>query len=196
MAEPFNACPDCGGALLAFYVRNGERPAVELDVCRRCRGIWLDRGELEVALGRALKLEPLGGETSRHCARCRGPLQAVVTKGGVPLEQCPACLGLWADEGELSELGAKRADHAAAEAVLPRADFRCPKCQGRFPVTQGQGSALGLLCPSCTPQLATTPVLDKVEAVAGAFASARFGEPRFVGLADDVDSFLDLFDLD
>jgi len=35
-------CPEDGGALVK-YVHQG----VELDVCSTCRGVWLDRGELE-----------------------------------------------------------------------------------------------------------------------------------------------------
>jgi hypothetical protein len=37
------ACPRCRTAPLAERVRDG----VHVDVCRSCRGVWLDRGELE-----------------------------------------------------------------------------------------------------------------------------------------------------
>ena len=37
-------CPACGaGTTLVAVDRNG----VEIDACPRCRGIWLDRGELD-----------------------------------------------------------------------------------------------------------------------------------------------------
>jgi uncharacterized protein len=35
-------CPSCGGDLLEL-----ERSGVHLDACRECRGVWLDRGELD-----------------------------------------------------------------------------------------------------------------------------------------------------
>ena len=36
-------CPSCGTATLA----ERERDGVNVDVCQTCRGVWLDRGELE-----------------------------------------------------------------------------------------------------------------------------------------------------
>ena len=35
-------CPSCGGELLEV-----ERSGVRIDACRQCRGVWLDRGELD-----------------------------------------------------------------------------------------------------------------------------------------------------
>ena len=35
-------CPSCGGELVEL-----ERSGVRIDACRQCRGVWLDRGELE-----------------------------------------------------------------------------------------------------------------------------------------------------
>jgi Zn-finger nucleic acid-binding protein len=35
-------CPSCGGELVEL-----ERSGVRVDACRNCRGVWLDRGELE-----------------------------------------------------------------------------------------------------------------------------------------------------
>jgi Zn-finger nucleic acid-binding protein len=40
-------CPRCEGAL-----DEREREGVTIDVCRGCRGVWLDRGELEKLLAR------------------------------------------------------------------------------------------------------------------------------------------------
>lgn len=42
-------CPICVDAPLTPRVRDG----VEIDVCPSCRGIWLDRGELEKLMARA-----------------------------------------------------------------------------------------------------------------------------------------------
>ncbi len=35
-------CPVCKSAM-----REVERESVTIDVCTQCRGVWLDRGELE-----------------------------------------------------------------------------------------------------------------------------------------------------
>ena len=36
-------CPLCLDQVLEPYIRSG----IEIDVCPSCRGVWLDRGELE-----------------------------------------------------------------------------------------------------------------------------------------------------
>jgi Zn-finger nucleic acid-binding protein len=40
-------CPSCGGELVEI-----ERSGVRIDACRQCRGVWLDRGELDRILER------------------------------------------------------------------------------------------------------------------------------------------------
>jgi Zn-finger nucleic acid-binding protein len=40
-------CPNCGEAL-----RERERSGIEIDVCPACRGVWLDRGELDKLVDR------------------------------------------------------------------------------------------------------------------------------------------------
>ncbi len=40
-------CPACGGQLVEL-----ERSGVRIDACRQCRGVWLDRGELERVIER------------------------------------------------------------------------------------------------------------------------------------------------
>jgi len=39
---PLLMCPNCDGSMQAV-----QRASVEFDMCPRCRGVWLDRGELE-----------------------------------------------------------------------------------------------------------------------------------------------------
>jgi uncharacterized protein len=41
-------CPHCNTTLLMT-----ERQGVEIDYCPKCRGVWLDRGELEKLLDRS-----------------------------------------------------------------------------------------------------------------------------------------------
>lgn len=42
-------CPHCPEAVLSMMDRQG----VEVDYCPQCRGVWLDRGELDKLLERA-----------------------------------------------------------------------------------------------------------------------------------------------
>ena len=42
-------CPNCPDSILVMTDRQG----VEIDYCPACRGIWLDRGELDKLLERA-----------------------------------------------------------------------------------------------------------------------------------------------
>jgi len=47
-------CPHCTDATLVMSDRQG----VEIDYCPNCRGIWLDRGELDKILERASTMAP------------------------------------------------------------------------------------------------------------------------------------------
>lgn len=43
-------CPNCKDVNLVMTDRNG----IEIDYCPECRGVWLDRGELDKIIERAL----------------------------------------------------------------------------------------------------------------------------------------------
>ena len=43
-------CPNCKEVNLVMSDRNG----IEIDYCPECRGVWLDRGELDKIIERAL----------------------------------------------------------------------------------------------------------------------------------------------
>ena len=45
-------CPHCNEALLI-----SDRQGIEIDHCPKCRGVWLDRGELDKIIERAAKYE-------------------------------------------------------------------------------------------------------------------------------------------
>ena len=47
-------CPNCLDAALAMTDRQG----IEIDYCPQCRGVWLDRGELDKLLERAAATAP------------------------------------------------------------------------------------------------------------------------------------------
>jgi Zn-finger nucleic acid-binding protein len=48
-------CPHCKETKLVMSERNG----IEIDYCPDCRGIWLDRGELDKILERSKADEPV-----------------------------------------------------------------------------------------------------------------------------------------
>lgn len=47
-------CPNCLDATLVMTDRQG----VEIDYCQLCRGVWLDRGELDKLMDRAAAPPP------------------------------------------------------------------------------------------------------------------------------------------
>ena len=47
-------CPKCNLTLLMT-----DRQGVEIDYCPQCRGIWLDRGELEKIIDRSMATNPV-----------------------------------------------------------------------------------------------------------------------------------------
>ncbi|MDF2389243.1 zf-TFIIB domain-containing protein [Nostoc ellipsosporum NOK] len=46
-------CPSCRVALVM-----SERQGIEIDYCPQCRGVWLDRGELDKIIERSAKEAP------------------------------------------------------------------------------------------------------------------------------------------
>jgi uncharacterized protein len=57
---PLLLCPNCNASM-----QNVSRSGVELDMCSQCRGVWLDRGELEKLLDGA-KQERAGQQEDRQ----------------------------------------------------------------------------------------------------------------------------------
>ena len=47
-------CPNCADAALVMSDRQG----VEIDYCPQCRGVWLDRGELDKLIERSAAMAP------------------------------------------------------------------------------------------------------------------------------------------
>lgn len=108
-------CPKCDAQL--FSLRFKE---VEVDFCERCRGLWLDAGELEALLRQtgARAADPLlafqneAGVTPRDrkhlCPRCDQMLREVAvprpSAEALHLDRCPRGHGLWFDANELRQL--------------------------------------------------------------------------------------------
>ena len=46
-------CPNCNETLVM-----ADRQGVEIDYCPKCRGVWLDKGELDKIIDRSARLQP------------------------------------------------------------------------------------------------------------------------------------------
>ena len=57
-------CPNCKDTILVMSQRQG----VEIDYCPDCRGVWLDRGELDKILEKesSLTMQAQGGRQQSH----------------------------------------------------------------------------------------------------------------------------------
>ncbi|GIX28997.1 MAG: hypothetical protein KatS3mg123_2878 [Burkholderiales bacterium] len=67
-------CPVCKDANLAMTYRQG----IEIDYCPQCRGVWLDRGELDKLIERAVREErdmPLSTRSEAYPASDRSPYE-------------------------------------------------------------------------------------------------------------------------
>ena len=58
-------CPVCNDVNLAMTDRQG----VEIDYCPQCRGVWLDRGELDKLVERSVADAPFTNVSERHVDR-------------------------------------------------------------------------------------------------------------------------------
>ena len=71
--------------------------------------------------------------------------------GGLPVETCPTCRGIFLDKGELQTInGGQVRIQQKAQAVVT---FACVGCGASFPLSQSQRVDAGLACPSCRPKL-------------------------------------------
>lgn len=63
-------CPICPDVVLSV----GNREGIEIDYCPRCRGIWLDRNELDKIIERSARLDSdLHHESDRGRGSARAP---------------------------------------------------------------------------------------------------------------------------
>jgi Zn-finger nucleic acid-binding protein len=92
----------------------GTYAGVEVDLCPRCGGLWLDKGEIE-RIGQATsaqleelkrlllgdpKNRPAASDLTTACPACTGTLKEVVL-GPIKVDFCVRCHGVWLDRGEL-----------------------------------------------------------------------------------------------
>jgi Zn-finger nucleic acid-binding protein len=101
-------CPACSSHLVTL-----ELSGIEVDYCFECRGIWLDRGELEQLLSRAGSEDSLIEhiypvkirELKRKCPGCGKTMEKIMTGGKerIILDRCDRH-GIWTEGGELKKI--------------------------------------------------------------------------------------------
>lgn len=125
-------CPVCLGVKLS-KVRLVAKPALTLDRCERCGGIWFDEGEVERLArlrveGARRQIQPSTAAFSMSCHRCqalmdrnaetcsacgwKNVLECPVCSRtmerreveGLHLDFCGKCRGVWFDQIELAEI--------------------------------------------------------------------------------------------
>ncbi|MEO8705974.1 MAG: zf-TFIIB domain-containing protein [Kofleriaceae bacterium] len=126
MPDATIACVKCSAELEKEIVYD-----VEVDVCRQCGGIWLDRGEIAAlaayrdsvldelrAINRTATTSPVSASRRLQCPACPGALEEKVI-GAVRVDFCPSCQGFHLDRGELDHaVQAARSRGASARHVL------------------------------------------------------------------------------
>ena len=105
---------------------------LEVDLCPKCGGLWLDRGEItraaklpEKELTRLRTLlvgkagpPPVPTENKAPCPACPGSLSEVLL-GTVHVDYCDKCHGIFLDRGELDDaVAAVRSKGGSTKQVL------------------------------------------------------------------------------
>ena len=123
-------CPKCDTGMFLLQFRD-----VRVDYCHKCRGLWLDKGELEMILDQTggdpgapfLSFQLQDGVVRKGvkhlCPRCDRLLREITVPGngpdsGVVLGKCASCGGLWFDDRMLEQvLGLFPADANTAATI-------------------------------------------------------------------------------
>jgi Zn-finger nucleic acid-binding protein len=97
-------CPKCDVGLFRLRFKS-----VEINYCEKCRGVWLDAGELEQLAESLLPdFQSQPGTVppgKKHlCPRCDAWLEEIAAPGNLTLDKCPRGHGLWFDADELQQL--------------------------------------------------------------------------------------------
>ena len=104
-------CAVCSNPMITL-----ELDQVETDYCLTCRGIWLDKGELEQLLGDTLQAQQVlqsfqiaqdCKESPRRCPICGKKMEKVLAgpeSKTTLLDRCKKGHGLWFDSGELESV--------------------------------------------------------------------------------------------
>ena len=101
-------CPACKNSMVIL-----ELNQVEIDYCTSCKGIWLDRGELDLIFSSSEKKEIAKlfsvknnlDEIKRRCPICKKKMDKVEFENtGIIIDRCSDDHGVWFDSGELKSI--------------------------------------------------------------------------------------------
>ena len=108
-------CPAC----------NGKGTTGRERLCPECKGLWLEQSallHLKESTGELWRIAHLAVtaeiEPAHNSARCvceHRPLMDTVERGGVRIDACPVCNGIWLDGGELHAIIQHRQSERLAE---------------------------------------------------------------------------------
>lgn len=125
---------------------------LEVDSCPQCLGLWFDAGELETFYhSRELvkRFTPLGGDSLHHtyeisasarrCPRCRKGMERPLV-GGIAVDVCRDCRGIWFDQGELSKI-----TEIYKNRGLQGDEMVADQVRSGHGAHQGKGGALGVV---------------------------------------------------
>ena len=152
------SCPSCAEPLL-----RGHYARIEIDACRNCTGLWLDRCEIEGVVDPA---------TTRPCPKCEAPMRAEEI-GGVPTNACLGCGGRWLEVPMIEHLSEISAEARLTRDALIRtfaslqdADTRgteipCPTCKNNLQACDHQGIELDF-CFRCRGLYLDSGEMDQV----------------------------------
>lgn len=153
---PVRAAPHTGGA------------PVELDLCDRCQGLWIDGPELAAVCPTVAHLPDHRGEVAlrgkqgagiQQCPRCgKTPYEFDIAE--VLIDFCAGCAGVWFDGDEYGEIPfdrpASSADapqggpyRKAAVEVARSGEVTCSGCGAKTPFKHTHMWEQGLLCRAC-----------------------------------------------
>lgn len=113
-------CPHCNLALEPHIERD-----VEIDICHGCRGVWLDRGELEIlSNGEAFAPHVEASQDLGHlrCPRCDTERFAAIQMEEGTLAQCLDCRGLFVAGETMERVSAVRTRRYPGHAPKDLAD--------------------------------------------------------------------------
>jgi Zn-finger nucleic acid-binding protein/DNA-directed RNA polymerase subunit RPC12/RpoP len=104
---PLLKCPDCKAPLESFLAKPPQGVDISLERCTRCGGVWGGEGRIQASFGEVAHPQLVGGTTHKSCAFCRILLTPALLPGGLSVEMCSACRGLYLDSGEFQKLGGR-----------------------------------------------------------------------------------------
>jgi Zn-finger nucleic acid-binding protein len=101
-------CPACKNPMVIL-----ELNQVEIDYCTNCKGIWLDRGELDLIfspedkkeIAKSFSVKNNSDEVKRRCPICKKKMDKVEFENtGIIIDRCSEDHGVWFDGGELKSI--------------------------------------------------------------------------------------------